>query len=82
MAGEELITPSIAGIFILIFVIWMVVIALFILALIFWIFMIVDCAKRKFKEENEKVVWILVIILASWIGALIYYFIVKRPDKH
>jgi hypothetical protein len=44
--------------------------------------MIVDCAKRKFKSENEKIIWIIVIALASWIGALIYYFAIKREDKH
>ena len=46
--------------------------------LIFWILMIVDCIKRKFPNENDKILWILVIILTSWIGALIYYFVVKR----
>jgi len=53
-----------------------------ILLLIFWIFMIVDVAKRKFPNENDKIVWILVIVLAGWIGAIIYYFVIKSPaDK-
>jgi hypothetical protein len=47
-------------------------------AMAFWIWMLVDCAQRKFKKENDKVVWILVIVLTHWIGALIYYFMVKR----
>ncbi len=49
-----------------------------ILAFLFWIFMILDCAKRKFKHENDKIVWILVIVLLHWIGALIYYFAIRQ----
>ncbi|HTY43908.1 MAG TPA: PLDc N-terminal domain-containing protein [Patescibacteria group bacterium] len=52
-----------------------------ILSFIFWIAMIVDCAKRKFKNETDKVVWILVLIFTGIIGALIYYFVVKRENK-
>lgn len=55
--------------------------ALLVLPVIFYIWMLVDCAKRKFKEENSKVVWILVIALAGLIGAIIYYFAVKIKDK-
>ncbi len=47
----------------------------------FWIWMIVDCAQRKFKNDSEKVVWILVIIFLHVLGAAIYYFAVKRKDK-
>lgn len=52
-----------------------------ILTTILWIWMIVDCAKRKFKNENDKIVWILVIVLAGLIGSIIYYFVVKINDK-
>jgi prolipoprotein diacylglyceryltransferase len=51
--------------------------AIAVLALIFWIWMIIDCAKRDFKNETEKIVWILVIVLAGLIGAIIYYFVIK-----
>ena len=49
---------------------------------IFWIWMIIDCAKRNFKKENEKIVWILVIVLLNVLGATIYYFAVKFQDKN
>lgn len=39
--------------------------------------MIFDCVKRRFMRENEKLAWMLVIILGSWIGAMIYYFAVR-----
>jgi hypothetical protein len=39
---------------------------------VFWIWMIIDCAKRNFKNNVEKIVWIVVIIFVNWIGALAY----------
>lgn len=69
------------GLAIFMIILFLASFALFVLAFIFWIFMIVDCAKRKFKNETDKVVWILVIVLLSWLGALIYYFVVKRENK-
>jgi len=51
-------------------------------ATIFWIWMIVDCAKRKFKEDNEKVIWILLMVFLGVIASIIYYFVIKREaDK-
>ena len=52
-----------------------------VLFFIFWIIMIVDAAKRKFAESNDKIVWILVLVLVGWIGALVYYFVVYRRHK-
>lgn len=69
------------GIIIVFLILWLVLILVSILAMIFWIFMIVDAAKRTFKNENDKIVWILVIVLTGIVGALIYYFVVKRADK-
>lgn len=56
--------------------------AIAILTTIFWIFMLIDAAKRKFKNENEKVVWILVLALTGILGAVIYYFAIKYQNKH
>jgi len=47
----------------------------------FWVWMIIDCAKRNFKKDMDKAVWILVIALLSVLGAAIYYFAVKINDK-
>lgn len=38
-------------------------IALFIFLFIFWLKMLIDCIKRNFKNDNEKIVWVLVIVL-------------------
>lgn len=60
---------------------FLAIIALAVFLTVFWILMIIDVAKRKFKNENDKIVWILIVILLSWLGAVIYYFVIKK-DKH
>ncbi len=45
----------------------------------FWIWMIVDCAKNEPATGNDKIVWILIILLAQVFGAAIYYFVRHRP---
>lgn len=50
------------------------------LATIFWIWMLVDCATNEPSEGNDKIIWILVIVLAHGIGALIY-FLARRPQR-
>jgi hypothetical protein len=53
---------------------------LLLLATIFWIWMLVDCATKEPSEGNEKIIWILVIIFTHLLGALIYYLI-RRPER-
>jgi hypothetical protein len=48
--------------------------------LVFWAWMIVDCATHEPSQGNDKIVWILIIVFTNWIGALIYYF-VRRPQR-
>ena len=47
---------------------------------IFWIWMIIDVASNEPSEGSEKLIWILVVVLAGGIGALIYYF-ARRPER-
>jgi hypothetical protein len=44
-----------------------------------WIWMLVDCIR--FEDERAKVVWILVIVLAGIVGALIYLFARRIPRR-
>lgn len=48
-----------------------------ILLLAFWIWMLVDCAKRKFRNDVEKVIWIIAIVFCNWLGSLVYFIAVK-----
>ena len=47
---------------------------------VFWIWMLVDAAQNKGLDQNERIVWIIVIALLHCLGALIY-LIFGRP-KH
>jgi prolipoprotein diacylglyceryltransferase len=55
--------------------------AIAILALVFWILMLVDSIKRKYKDDNDKIVWVLVIVLLGILGAIVYYFVIKKDKK-
>ena len=47
----------------------------------FWIWMLVEAAQNKGLDQNERVVWIIVIALLHWLGALIY-LIFGRPKRN
>jgi len=53
------------------------IVVLGILPTIFWIAEIVDVLRREFYEPNNKVAWVLVVILLHFVGAAIYYFVGK-----
>ena len=44
----------------------------------FWLWMLIDCLKRKFKD---KIVWVVVMILLGPLGSILYYFLVKNKKK-
>jgi hypothetical protein len=54
---------------------------IWLLAFIFWIWMLVDAVTRRFEDNVEKIIWVLVIIFANIIGALIYFFVIKAGNR-
>jgi prolipoprotein diacylglyceryltransferase len=54
---------------------------LFLAGLAFWIWMIVDCATKESNTGNDKLVWIIIVVFTQIIGALIYYFVRRRPRQ-
>lgn len=57
---------------------WIVVLTLCVTVIFFWVQMLADAAQRKFPESNEKLIWLLVITFTAGLGALVYYFSVKK----
>lgn len=51
-----------------------------VLCMAFWVWMLVDCALNEPSEGNDKLVWIIIILFANFIGALIY-FLARRPQR-
>tara|TARA_B100000315_G_C14074590_1_gene362121 strand:- start:124 stop:459 length:336 start_codon:yes stop_codon:yes gene_type:complete len=45
---------------------------------VFWLIMLVDAIKY---QEEEKLMWVLLIVFLGIIGALVYYFVEKRKRK-
>ncbi|MEI6731260.1 MAG: PLDc N-terminal domain-containing protein [archaeon] len=69
------------------FVMWPVAIGFSILAaivmvifIVFWVLMLIDCAKRKFKNDVEKIVWVLVLLFGRIFGAIAYYIVIRAMN--
>lgn len=46
-----------------------------VLALAFWVWMLVDCLTDDRLTGTEKLIWLLVIVTTKLIGATIYYLV-------
>jgi H+/Cl- antiporter ClcA len=50
-----------------------------------WIWMLVDLLQRDEKDlgpgANNKVIWLLVLLLTNGIGAIVYYFMIYNKFK-
>jgi len=51
-----------------------------VIATIFWVWVLIDCLTKEPAESNDKIAWVLVILLVPVLGALAYYF-VRRPER-
>jgi hypothetical protein len=58
----------------------LLLIIIILLPSVFWIWSIIDCATKEPSEGNDKIIWILVIVLLNWLGSLIYC-IARRPKR-
>ncbi len=55
-------------------------VSLSLLGMAFWLWMIVECVNKEPDHGNEKLIWLLVIVLAHIPGAVIY-FLFRRPNR-
>lgn len=51
----------------------LLVLAMLLAFLGFWIYTIVDIAKSKFVDDTAKIVWLLVVVLTGIVGSIIYW---------
>ena len=51
---------------------WILFMIVALIGFIFWVWMLIDCVRREFSGNNDKIIWIVVILLLGWLGALIY----------
>lgn len=57
------------------------IMGLIVLATGFWIWMLVDCVMNKKITDNEKIVWVLVILFTHLVGALLYLIFARSPQR-
>jgi len=68
----------IASVFVLFFL--LIVFVFGICGTVLWIWALVDCVKNEPETGNERLIWILLVALLHWVGALIY-LLVRRPQR-
>jgi hypothetical protein len=51
------------------------------IALVFWVAMLIDAFRRQFDSQTTNIVWLLVIFFLNTIGALLYYFIGRNQGR-
>jgi phospholipase D-like protein len=51
-----------------------------VLAMVFWIWMLVDCLTNEPKNGSTRLIWVLVILFGHILGAILYFFI-RRPVR-
>lgn len=51
--------------------------ALILVSIVLWIYCLIDILKNKF-EQNDKIVWVLVVIFLPILGFILYLFIGKN----
>jgi hypothetical protein len=48
---------------------------------IFWVWSLIDILKSDFKNDVNKIVWLLVVFFLYAIGAVLYYFIGRNQKS-
>ncbi len=46
----------------------------------FWVLVLVDCLRNEPSEGNERLIWALVMVLTTFVGAVLY-LILRRPKR-
>jgi hypothetical protein len=57
------------------------IVVLAVLSFALWIWMIIDCAKKKKFQNGDNVMWILLLVLTGPIGMVLYYFMEVRRSS-
>ena len=60
---------------------FMLIFPFILLAAVFWVWMIVDCMKSSLDTPN-KLIWLLVILFFSFLGALLYFILVRSNKNY
>ena len=51
-----------------------------VISTIFWVVMLIEIITKETSQGDTKIIWIIVVLFAGILGALLYYFI-RRPKR-
>lgn len=67
-----------AGIGIGLLVFWIIFCGL---GFILFLWALIDCIKRNFTNPNDKILWLVLIILIGWLGPILYLIIGRKKGS-
>lgn len=79
---ESFFASVFAGGLMLFFLFYLLVMTIVVASTVIWVIMLVDVVKRDFPNQNDKIVWVILLIFTQFLGAIIYYFLIKAKDPH
>ena len=47
---------------------------------VFWAWMLVEAATKEAAESQDRLIWVLVVLLGAVLGAAVYFFF-RRPQR-
>lgn len=76
---DATVAATTGGALVVFFVVWVFMAIASLALFVFWIIMLIDVFKRtNWKQESDKTLWIIIVLLLGWVGAAAYYFAIKR----
>lgn len=83
--GSALAGTSFCGLWSVMMCFWCLTMLINLAGVVFWIWLLIDVIKRKdndfgSKSDNQKLIWILILVFTSYLGALIYFFMVYKKQ--
>ena len=57
-----------------------IVILFVLLGIPFWIWMLIEAATKEKSDSQDRLIWVLIVLLGGPLGALIYLF-ARRPKR-
>ena len=54
--------------------------SVFALGFVFWAWMLVEAATKEAAESQDRLIWVLVVLLGAVLGAAVYFFF-RRPQR-
>ena len=74
--GDAAAATAVAGTFLIGWVIFWIIFGG--VGFVLWLWALIDCIKRDFPNPNDKILWLVLIILIAWIGPIVYLIVGRK----